>query len=134
VALNETLQQGWFFNTLPQFYFTVGLDGTIDLPNTVIRLSTNSQRVNSRYVPVGRKLFDKLRGTYKIPYPLRLDVVTTLEWSALPFPVALYVARLVAVRLASQIGELSPRHQVQLSADLASAEAMMTNYDDGLRT
>lgn len=94
----EVQSRGWIFNTDLEYLLYPVADGTIYLPNNVIRIDTTDRVRSSKkeIIERGRKMYDRKNNTFNLTEyatgGLKVDVVILVSFVDLPEPARRYIA------------------------------------------
>ncbi|MBX6334124.1 hypothetical protein IRY61_02150 [Candidatus Saccharibacteria bacterium] len=87
----EVQARGWHFNTEKNFPLQPTVDGTIVLPDTVLRVDTVGEYSDIDVVVRGNRLYDRRNHTYTFKKPLNVDMVVLLPFEHLPEAARIYI-------------------------------------------
>lgn len=86
---------GWNFNSEPNYTVAADADGSVILPQEIIRadLATTKYRSSSaEYIQRGNKMYDKVNHTFNVGKALTLNVVVLLDYEMMPEMARRYVS------------------------------------------
>jgi hypothetical protein len=106
---NRDIQaEGWAWNSDDAFPIDPGVDGSIALPANILKVKQAyfDGGFNKVLVQRGLRLYDRKGHTFNIGIPVKVDIVTLLEFTDLPQEARTYIAlegasRLVFTKLVS---------------------------------
>ena len=87
---------GWNFNSEPDYTVAADTSGNVVLPTEIIRADlansvTKYRSTKQEYVQRGNKMYDKIKHSFNIGTPLKLDVVVLLDFEVCPEVARRYV-------------------------------------------
>tara|TARA_B110000483_G_C18079919_1_gene497641 strand:+ start:59 stop:664 length:606 start_codon:yes stop_codon:yes gene_type:complete len=87
---------GWNFNSEPDYIVAADTSGNVVLPTEIIRADlanseTKYRSTKQEYVQRGNKMYDKIKHSFNIGTPLKLDVVVLLDFEVCPEVARRYV-------------------------------------------
>lgn len=133
---NRVIQSaGWKFNSEDEYPLSRSVDGTITLPENMIRVKVDSSFTQVDPVQRGARLYDSKNHSYSFDQDLTASVVFFLEWDELPQParhlIAIKGARIMQGRTSVSDSTYKFTESDELSARLAFAdhEAEVGDYN-----
>ena len=87
---------GWNFNSEPDYTVAADTSGNVVLPTEILRADlansvTKYRSTKQEYVQRGNKMYDKIKHSFNIGTPLKLDVVVLLDFEVCPEVARRYV-------------------------------------------
>jgi len=87
---------GWNFNSEPDYTVAADTGGNVVLPTEILRADlansvTKYRSTKQEYVQRGNKMYDKIKHSFNIGTPLKLDVVVLLDFEVCPEVARRYV-------------------------------------------
>ena len=133
MEVNTDVQnEGWVFNREGHYPLTPEADGTITVPNAILRMDVweNDIYRSSNLVQREGKLYDKLHHTYEFPpnKAIYFDIVWKWNYEDLPSAFKRYITLRAASRAAAQL-ITNPKLVELLSTQEAAARATCMEYE-----
>lgn len=102
-SLRETLEEGWHFNTLPNFIIDPNASGEIVLPDNILKFEQGyfPGGWNMDLVQRGQRVFDRKNATYKINTSVVLHLVENVPFEECPTAHRWYITLRAARRAAA---------------------------------
>ena len=137
----EVQSRGWIFNTDLEYLLYPVADGTVYLPNNVIRVDTSDKTRSSKkdIIERGRKMYDRKNNTFDLneysTNGLKVDVVVLVEFVDLPEPARRYIAirsaRIFQDRVLSsrELHGFQEVDEMQALTELKDYEGEQTDYN-----
>jgi hypothetical protein len=124
----QTQMSGWEFNNRRMVTLDPEVDGSILLPLNVVKCKTNRLWTGNQLVVRGRKLFDKVAGTYTIGTSVLVDYTEILEFADLPESMRAYITGLAARRFA--LPRLPSATNFKYTEELVTSFLAMAQQED----
>ena len=137
----EVQSRGWIFNTDLEYLLYPVADGTIYLPDNVIRIDTTDRVRSSKkeIIERGRKMYDRKNNTFNLTEyatgGLKVDVVILVAFTDLPEPARRYIAirsaRIFQDRVLSsrELHGFQEVDEMQALTELKDYEGEQTDYN-----
>ena len=115
----------WTFNTELNWTLNPSADGTIRLPQNVVRVLNGP---DNSIVQRGNRMYDRYLHTYTFTAPLYVDLVVVLQFDECPEAVKRYVFVRAARKFQDRLESDPTLHQIQ-SRDEVAAWAALQNFE-----
>ena len=132
-ALKEIQTEKWYFNTEENYQLTPDINGEIHLADNIINIDSIGRfGENTNLIPRGKKLYDRLNHTYKIPQPITANIILCLEFDELPETAIQYIIAKAARKYQEELlGD--PSLRTWTKEDEATARGRLIDEDLRIR-
>ena len=120
-ARKEIQTEKWYFNTEENYQLTPDINNEIHLADNIINIDSIGRfGENTNLIPRGKKLYDRLNHTYKIPNPVTANILLCLEIDELPETAVQYIIAKAARKYQEELlGDPSLRTWTKEAEDTA---------------
>jgi hypothetical protein len=122
----QVQSRGWHFNTELEYALNPAVDGTIHLPQNVLRVIT--QQGEQDYTQRGLKLYDRRTRSYTFTSTITVDLVVGLDFELLPEPARQFITVRAARRFQDQYNGAETTHRFS-ARDEMSAWSSLENFE-----
>lgn len=132
-ALKEIQTEKWYFNTEENYQLTPDINNEIHLADNIINIDSIGRfGENTNLIPRGKKLYDRLNHTYKIPQPITANIILCLEFDELPETAIQYIIAKAARKYQEELlGD--PSLRTWTKEDEATARGRLIDEDLRIR-
>ena len=132
-ALKEIQTEKWYFNTEENYQLTPDINSEIHLADNIINIDSIGRfGENTNLIPRGKKLYDRLNHTYKIPQPITANIILCLEFDELPETAIQYIIAKAARKYQEELlGD--PSLRTWTKEDEATARGRLIDEDLRIR-
>ena len=132
-ALKEIQTEKWYFNTEDNYLLTPDIHNEIHLPPNILNIDSIGRfGENTNLIPRGKKLYDRLNHTYKIPNPVTVNILLCLEIDELPETAVQYIIAKAARKYQEELlGD--PSLRTWTKEDEATARGRLIDEDLRIR-
>ena len=132
-ARKEIQTEKWYFNTEDNYLLTPDIHNEIPLPPNIINIDSIGRfGENTNLIPRGKKLYDRLNHTYKIPNPVTANILLCLEIDELPETAVQYIIAKAARKYQEELlGD--PSLRTWTKEDEATARGRLIDEDLRIR-
>lgn len=132
-ALKEIQTEKWYFNTEDNYQLIPDINNEIHLADNIINIDSIGRfGENTNLIPRGKKLYDRLNHTYKIPNPVTANIILCLEFDELPETAIQYIIAKAARKYQEELlGD--PSLRTWTKEDEATARGRLIDEDLRIR-
>lgn len=132
-ALKEIQTEKWYFNTEDNYQLLPDINNEIHLADNIINIDSIGRfGENTNLIPRGKKLYDRLNHTYKIPQPITANIILCLEFDELPETAIQYIIAKAARKYQEELlGD--PSLRTWTKEDEATARGRLIDEDLRIR-
>ena len=132
-ARKEIQTEKWYFNTEENYQLTPDINNEIHLADNIINIDSIGRfGENTNLIPRGKKLYDRLNHTYKIPNPVTVNILLCLEIDELPETAVQYIIAKAARKYQEELlGD--PSLRTWTKEDEATARGRLIDEDLRIR-
>ena len=132
-ALKEIQTEKWYFNTEDNYQLIPDINNEIHLADNIINIDSIGRfGENTNLIPRGKKLYDRLNHTYKIPNPVTANILLCLEIDELPETAVQYIIAKAARKYQEELlGD--PSLRTWTKEDEATARGRLIDEDLRIR-
>lgn len=132
-ALKEIQTEKWYFNTEDNYQLIPDINNEIHLADNIINIDSIGRfGENTNLIPRGKKLYDRLNHTYKIPQPITANIILCLEFDELPETAIQYIIAKAARKYQEELlGD--PSLRTWTKEDEATARGRLIDEDLRIR-
>ena len=132
-ARKEIQTEKWYFNTEDNYLLTPDIHNEIHLPTNILNIDSIGRfGENTNLIPRGKKLYDRLNHTYKIPNPVTANILLCLEIDELPETAVQYIIAKAARKYQEELlGD--PSLRTWTKEDEATARGRLIDEDLRIR-
>ena len=132
-ALKEIQTEKWYFNTEENYQLIPDINNEIHLADNIINIDSIGRfGENTNLIPRGKKLYDRLNHTYKIPQPITANIILCLEFDELPETAIQYIIAKAARKYQEELlGD--PSLRTWTKEDEATARGRLIDEDLRIR-
>ena len=134
-ASRDVQAHGWHFNTDKGVLLAPDAAGHINLPANCLRADTVGPDRRVDVVQRGLRLYDRRRRSFVFKDPVRLDMVTMLDFDELPEYARRYIAIIAQRRFVERVpaspvlDQFSQRDELMARVTMESADAENADYN-----